>query len=151
MYADSAFGGHLSFVLLAANPFGGLLIAIPFAILKLHYPAWVATLVGTPLAYVQVAVVDLTWSVLGRWPGWNRFLLARRSQRIERVVASGGSFWVTFVATPFVGPWLVMAFMRYARVRQRQIAAPVLCALLCTAAAVAAVCDVVPRAFTLVS
>jgi signal transduction histidine kinase len=112
MHASSAFGGGLSFVLLAANPFGGLLVAIPFAIMKLHYPAWVATLVGTPLAYVQVAVVDVAWSVLGRWPAWDPFLLARRSKRIERVVASGGSFWVTFFATPFVGPWLVMAFMR---------------------------------------
>lgn len=147
MHASNAMGGELSFVLLAVNPFGGLLVAIPFAILELHYPAWVATLVGTPLAYVQVAVVDLAWTVLGRWPAWGRFVLARRSKRIERIVASGGGFWVTFLATPFVGPWLVMAFMRYAQVRQRRIAAPILCALLCTAAALAVACDLVPRAF----
>ena len=147
MNATSAIAGHLSFVLLAANPVGGLLVAIPFAILKLHYPAWVATLVGTPFAYVQVAVVDLAWNLLRRWPAWDRFLLARRSKRIERVVASGGSFWVTFLATPFVGPWLVMAFMRYAQVRQRRIAAPILFALLCTAAVIAAMCVLVPRAF----
>jgi hypothetical protein len=151
VYCNSALGGDVSFVLLAVNPFGGLLVAIPFAILKLHYSAWVATLVGTPLAYVQVAVVDLAWSVLGRWPAWERFVLARRSKRIERIVASGGSFWVTFLATPFVGPWLVMAFMRYAQVRQRRIAVPILCALLCTAAAVAAACDLAPRAFDAVS
>ena len=151
MPASSSVGGGLSFVLLAVNPFGGLLVAIPYAILKLHYPAWVATFVGTPLAYVQVAVVDLAWSVLGRWPAWDRFVLARRSKRIERIVASGGSFWVTFLATPFVGPWLVMAFMRYAQVRQGRIAAPILCALFCTAAVLAAVCDLVPRAFDSVS
>lgn len=147
MHAGSAFAGHLSFVFFATNPIGGLLVAIPFGILKLHYPAWVAALVGTPLAYVQVAVVDAAWSVLGRWPAWERFLIARRSKRVERLVASGGSFWVTFLATPFVGPWLVMAFMRYAQVRQRRIAVPVLCALLCTAAVIAAVCELVPRAF----
>jgi hypothetical protein len=151
MHASNALGDGLSFVILAANPFGGLLVAIPFAILKLHYPAWVATLVGTPLAYVQVAVVDLAWSVLGRCPAWHRLVLARRSERIERIVASRGSFWVTFLATPLVGPWLVMAFMRYAQVRQRRIAAPVLFALFCTAAAVAAVCDLVPRALQPVS
>jgi hypothetical protein len=143
----ASFAGELSFMLLAANPVGGLLVATPFAVLKLHHPVWLATLVGTPLAYLQVAVVDLTWSVLTRWPAWNRFVLARRSRRVERVVASGGAFWVTFLATPFVGPWLVMAFMRYAQVPQRRIAVPVLCALACTAFAIGWMCELVPRVF----
>jgi hypothetical protein len=140
-------GGDLAFVVLAANPFGGLLVAVPLAVLKLHYPAWVATLVGVPLAYLQVVAVDLSWGLLARWPAWHRFLLTRRSARVERLVASSGRFWLTFFATPVVGPWLVMAFMRYAQVRQRRIAAPVLCALLCTALVVAELCEVVPHAF----
>jgi hypothetical protein len=41
--------------------------------------------------------------------------------------------------------------MRYAQVRQGRIAAPILCALFCTAAVLAAVCDLVPRAFDSVS
>ena len=140
-------GGDIAFVALAANPFGGLLVAVPLAVLKLHYPTWLATLVGAPLAYLQVVAVDLGWSLLARWPAWHRFLLARRSARIERLVASGGTFWVTFFATPFVGPWLVMAFMRYAQVDQRRIAAPVLCALVCTAMTVAELCELLPHAF----
>src|ERR1700691_4526013 len=109
----------LAFALLAANPFGGLLVAIPFAMLKLHYPAWVATAMGAPLAYLQVVVVDASWSWLARIPGWQRFLERRRSPRVARLVASRGAFWITFVVTPLLGPWLVMAFMRYAQVDQR--------------------------------
>jgi hypothetical protein len=137
----------LVFALLAANPFGGLLVAIPFAMLKLHYPMWLATAAGTPLAYLQVAVVDTCWSVLVRIPGWRRFLDRRRSARVERLVASRGGFWITFVATPFLGPWLVMAFMRYAQVGQRRVALPILASLACTAAALSLACALAPRAF----
>jgi hypothetical protein len=129
-----------AFALLAANPFGGLLVAIPFGILKLHYPIWIAVVVGSPLAYLQVIVLDLAWSLLVRIPAWRRFLDRRRSPRVERLIASGGSFWITFVATPLLGPWLVMAFMRYAQIRQRHVALPILCSLACTALVVAIVC-----------
>jgi hypothetical protein len=137
----------LAFALLAANPFGGLLVAIPFAVLKLHYPMWLATVVGAPLAYFQVVVVDAGWSLLARIPGWQRFIERRRSVRIGRLVASRGGFWITFFATPIVAPWLVMAFMRYAQVRQRRVALPILGSLACTAAILAWACVLVPRAF----
>jgi len=138
----------LAFALLAANPFGGLLVAIPFAMLKLHYPAWVATAMGAPLAYLQVVVVDASWSWLARIPGWQRFLERRRSPRVARLVASRGAFWITFVVTPLLGPWLVMAFMRYAQVDQRRVALPIFASLACTAAALACACAIVPRAFS---
>ena len=124
-------------------------MAIPFAVLKLHYPMWLATVVGAPLAYLQVAVVDGSWSLLARIPGWPRFLDRWRSPRVERLVASRGAFWVTFVATPFLGPWLVMAFMRYAQVEQRRIALPILASLACTAAVLASACMLAPRAFAM--
>jgi FtsH-binding integral membrane protein len=141
--------GDLAFSLLAANPIGGLLVAIPYAMLKLHYPAWLAVAAGTPLSYIQVLVIDQAWSWLVRVPAWRRFLERRRSPRVERLVASGGAFWITFVVTPFIGPWLVMAFMRYAQVRQRHVALPILSALACTAAVVAAVSALAPRAFAI--
>jgi hypothetical protein len=139
----------LAFVLLAANPFGGLLVAIPFAVLKLHYSMWRATGVGAPLAYLQVAAVDAGWSLLARIPGWRRFLDRRRSPRVGRLVASQGAFWITFFATPLLGPWLVMAFMRYAQVEQRRVALPILASLACTAVALAWACVLAPRAFTM--
>jgi hypothetical protein len=130
--------GDLTFAVLAANPFGGLLIAIPFALLRLHYPIWLAVALGTPLAYFQVIAIDASWTLLARIDRWQRFLDRRRSPRVERLVASRGGFWITFCATPFIGPWLVMSFMRWARVPQRKVALPILLALFATALAVAA-------------
>ncbi len=126
------------FALLAANPFGGLLIAVPFALLQLHYPVWLAVTLGTPLAYLQVIAIDASWTLLARIDRWQRFLDRRRSPRVERLVASGGAFWITFCAAPFIGPWLVMSFMRWARISQRKVALPILLSLLATALAVAA-------------
>jgi hypothetical protein len=130
--------GDLLFVLLAANPFGGLLVAIPFALLQLHYPVWVAVSLGPPLAYLQVIAIDASWTLLARSNRWQRFLDRRRSPRVERLVASGGGFWITFFATPFIGPWLVMSFMRWARISQRKVALPILLALFATGLSVAA-------------
>jgi hypothetical protein len=140
--------GDVAFAALAANPFGGLLVAIPFAVLKLSYPPWLAVAAGVPLAYLQVLAVDGGWSLLVRWRWWGRTLERRRSARVERLLASRGPFWTTFVASPFVGPWLVMAFMRYAHVPQRRVAFPILLALACTGAAVSGVCVVMPRVFS---
>jgi hypothetical protein len=140
--------GDLAFALLAANPFGGLLVAIPFAVLKLHYPAWVAATMGAPLAYLQVIVVDTSWSLLARIPAWQRLLERKRSPRVARLVASRGAFWITFIATPLLGPWLVMAFMRYAQVEQRRVALPIFASLACTAATLACACAIVPHAFS---
>ena len=139
--------GDLTFALLAANPVGGLLVAVPYAMLRLHYPIWLTVVAGTPLAYLQVLAVDASWTLLARIPAWQRFLERRRSPRIERLVASGGGFWITFCATPFVGPWLVMSFMRWARVPQRRVALPILMALFATAVAVA-VASAVPAALS---
>lgn len=136
------------FALLAANPVGGLLVAIPYAVLKLHYPLWVAVVVGVPLAYLQVVVVDVAWSLLGRAPAWQRMMERRRSPRVERLLASRGGFWITFLSTPVLGPWLVMAFMRYAQVAQRRVALPILAALACTAVILAAASALVPHAFS---
>jgi len=137
----------LAFALLAANPLGGLLVAIPFAVLKLHYPGWLAIVAGAPLAYLQVAVVDAGWSLLDGVPGWRRLLERRRSPRVARLVDSRGAFWITFFATPILGPWLVMAFMRYAQVGQRRVALPILASLACTATAIAGACALVPHVF----
>ena len=129
--------GDLTFALLAANPVGGLLVAVPYGMLRLHYPIWLTLVAGTPLAYLQVLVIDASWTLLARIPAWQRFLDRRRSPRVERLVASRGGFWITFGATPFIGPWLVMSFMRWARVPQRRVALPILLALLATAIAAA--------------
>jgi len=137
--------GDWAFITLSINPIGGLLVSIPFAVYQLGYPAWLAALAGTPLAYVQVLAVDLGWTLLGRIPGFHGFLERRRSPRVERLVASRGNFWLTFVMAPLIGPWLVMAFMRYAQVPQRRVAAPILLGLGCVAMGIAGVCVYAPR------
>jgi hypothetical protein len=138
--------GDLAFVVLAVNPIGGLLVAIPFAIFELHRPAWLATLAGLPLAYVQVVVVDVFWTQLSRIGWWRRFLEGRRSQRVERLVATRG-FWMTTLLTPLIGPWAVMAFMRYAQVPRRKVALPILLGIAWSASALAALCVAVPKLF----
>ncbi|HUK64124.1 MAG TPA: hypothetical protein VLV15_12345 [Dongiaceae bacterium] len=129
--------GVLQFAALAANPFGGLLVAVPYALLRLGFSPWATVIAGAPLAYLQVVVVDLGWGLFDRFPAWRRLLEKRRSPRVERLLQSRGGFWITFVAAPLIGPWLVMAFMRFAQVPQRKVAAPILLSLVVTAAAVA--------------
>lgn len=136
--------GHLYYVLLSINPFGGMAIAIPFAILKLDYPAWLAIATGVPLSYVQVLAVDLGWSLLERWPRWREIVEKRRSERLERLAASGGAFIPTAILAPIVGPWVVMAVMRYARVPQSRVAAPILTGLTGVAVLITAVSAYVP-------
>jgi hypothetical protein len=139
--------GDFAFATLAANPIGGLLVAIPFGVLKQHYPLWRVVLTGVPLAYLQVFVVDLAWSVFIRAAWWQRFLDRRRSKTVERLIASKGGFWITFFACPVLGPWAVMAFMRYAQVPHRRVALPMALSLLCFAAALSALCIYAPRMF----
>jgi hypothetical protein len=140
--------GDLAFVTLAANPVGGLLVAIPFALLKLHYPVWLTIVAGVPLAYLQVVAVDLFWSFLARSKWWNSMLERRRSPRVERLLASRGGFWITFVMSPLIGPWVVMAFMRYAQVPQRRVALPIMLALSCVAVVLSVLCTIIPAAFS---
>ena len=138
-------GGDLAFITLAINPVGGLLLAIPFALLELRYPVWRAMALGIPLAYLQVIAVDLCWDLLIQLPWWRRLLERRRSPRLERLVEARGAFWSTVVAAPLVGPWVLMAFMRYAQVPQRRVALAILLGLSWNASAVAALCVYAPR------
>jgi hypothetical protein len=137
--------GDLSFAVLAINPIGGLAIAIPFAVFGLHHPAWLAWVVGLPLAYVQVLAVDLLWTQLVKLRGLSGFLERRRSPKVERLVASRGSFWLTMLLSPFIGPWLVMAFMRFAQVPHRKVALPLFLGLAWNSGAVAAACAWLPQ------
>lgn len=137
----------LSFALLAANPIGGLLVAIPFAVLKLDYAPWITVVAGVPLAYLQVLVIDLGWSQLERWSWWQRMLAKSRGKWADRLVASRGAFWVTFAATPVLGPWLVMALMRWVGVPQRRIALALVTSMLTAATVVASLCAFVPAVF----
>jgi len=140
-------GGDVAFVLLAVNPLGGLLVAIPYGLFTLGYPVALVLALGVPLAYVQVAVVDGAWSALARWPRWERFIAARRSPRVERLAAGRGRFWGTMLVTPLVGPWLVMAIMRYAQVQQQRVAVPILLGLCWGASVITAACLLAPRLF----
>jgi len=136
--------GDWAFVTLAINPIGGLLVAIPFAVFELRYPGWLAVVAGTPLAYVQVLVVDLGWNQLVRIGAWNRLLERLRSPRVERLTSSRGNFWLTLLFTPMIGPWVVMAFMRYARVPQRRVALPMVLGIVVAASGLALLCDLAP-------
>jgi len=129
--------GWLGFVILAVNPFGGLLFAIPYAATVLHVSPWIAALVGWPLAYVQVAAVDLLWSSLSKWPWWARLIEKKRTPRLERMASSENMFWLVLVFGTILGPWLVMAVMRYAKVSQRRIAVPMALSIGWNAAAIA--------------
>ncbi|MFI5366815.1 MAG: hypothetical protein ACHQ4J_14460 [Candidatus Binatia bacterium] len=137
--------GDIAFIILAINPLGGLLLAIPMAMLTLQYPLWLAVVSGVPLAYVQVTVVDAAWTQLMRLRWWRRLLERRRSPRIERLMASRGAFWPIVALTPLIGPWAIMAFMRYAHVPQRHVTLPILLGLTWIAMAIAVACVVVPE------
>jgi hypothetical protein len=141
-------GGDLAFVAMSINPIGGLAISIPFAIFELGYRPWLALLVGLPFAYVQVIVIDLSWSFLARWPWWHRWIEKRRSPRLQRIVDSRGGFWITLLFAPLVGPWLVMALMRYAGVPQRRVALPIFLGLAWSSSLLTAACVWVPRWFS---
>ena len=138
----------VAFALLAANPIGGLSVAIPFAIFKLHYSSWVVFAAGVPLAYTQVVAVDLGFDALSRMSWWRRLVERSRNRTVERLVASRGSFLATAVFSPFIGPWIVMALMRYAQIPHRKVALPLLVGISWTCAATLAACVFLPRLFT---
>lgn len=140
-------GGLVAFLLLAVNPIGGLLAAIPFAIFKLDYPAWFTVVVGVPCCYVQVLVVDVGWSQLERWHWFKHTVETRRGRWATRLLESRGAFWATYGATPFLGPWLVMALMRFAGVPHRHVAAAMVLSLITTSSVIAALCVYMPRLF----
>lgn len=138
----------VGYLIIAIQPFGGILIAIPLGFFKLGYPV-VYLLISAPLlAYLQVVIIDLFWSALERWPWFKRQLQRSRSARVERLMKAKGAFWPTFLATPLVGPWVVMAFMRYAQVPQRRVALPILLSLSLVTVLTTAACLFIPEWFS---
>jgi hypothetical protein len=136
---------YAGFVALAVNPFGGLLFAIPYAKAVLDVSPWWAALFGWPLAYVQVLFVDVLWKTLSRIGWWQRLIERRRTPRLQRMVSSRYMFWMIVVFGAFVGPWLVMAVMRYANVPHRRIAAPIALSLGWNALGIALLSVYAPR------
>lgn len=132
----------------SANPIAGLLASVPWAMLKLHYPLWIVVVSGPPLAYLQVIVADLLWSYLQRLSYVKNLLEKKRSPMIEKLLVSRGAFLPVFIATPLVGPWLVMLVMRYANVSQRAIAIPILLALTLVSVVLGVLCLTLPKIFS---
>ena len=137
--------GYLGFALLSINPIGGLLASIPYATFVLHVPPFWAALIGLPLAYVQVVAVDVLWSSLQRIGAWQRLLERRRSPRLQQLATTNGGFWATVVFSPFLGPWLVMAAMRFAHVPHRRVALPLALGLAWNGMGIAFLCEFAPR------
>src|SRR5262245_58476402 len=108
--------GHVLYVGLGISPVGGTLASIPFGLVQMKYPAWLVIVTSPVLGYVQVVAVDWLWDLLSSRQAFQQLLQRKRSQRVERLMHSGGSFWVTLLAVPLMSPWMVMAFMRYAQV-----------------------------------
>lgn len=140
--------GDWTYVLLAVNPVGGVLAAIPWGYFVQHYSVPVMLVTAPPLAYVQVLVVDGAWSQLNRWPAWQRFVEKHRGPRTQRLLASGGAFWPVYLAAPVIGPAIIMALMRYAGIRQRHIALPLVASLVSVVSVVLVLCHLVPEWFT---
>ncbi len=136
---------YAGFVALAVNPFGGLLLAIPYAKAVLDLSPWWAALIGWPLAYVQVLFVDVLWDTLCRIPWWKGFVDRKRTPRLERMTSSAYMFWLVLAFGSFFGPWLVMAVMRYARVPQRRIAVPMALSIAWNAVGIALVSMYAPH------
>jgi hypothetical protein len=106
---------------------------------------WLAALIGWPLAYTQVLVVDLFWDALNRIPWWQRLVERKRTPRLERIAASPNMFWLIAAFGSFLGPWLVMAVMRWARVPHRRIVVPMAISLGWNAAGIAFLTVYAPR------
>ena len=139
------FGRYAGFLALAVNPFGGLLFAIPYAQTVLHASPWVAAIVGWPFAYVQVLAVNVLWRSLEHWAWWKRLIERRRTPRLEQMASSPYMFWLILLFGAFLGPWLVMAVMRYANVSHRRVALPMALSLGWNAMGIAFLCIYAPR------
>jgi hypothetical protein len=133
------------FVILAINPFGGLMFAIPYAKAVIGLSPWLAALIGWPLSYTQVMVVDLFWDGLNRIGWCQRLFERKRTPRLERIAASPNMFWLIAGFGCFLGPWLVMAVMRWARVPHRRIVVPMAISLGWNAAGIAFLTVYAPR------
>lgn len=130
------------------NPIAGLLVSVPWAVLKMHYPLWLVVVSAPPLAYLQVVGADLLWNYLKRITYVKNLLEKKHSPRVQKLFASGGRFIPVFIATPLVGPWLVMLVMRYANVTQRHVMLPIMLALVVVSFVLGLTCLIVPTAFS---
>lgn len=133
------------FFVLCVNPFGGLMFAIPYAYGVLHLSPWLAAIIGWPLSYVQVVVVDLFWNALWKIAWWRRLIERKRTPRLERIAASKTMFWSVVAFGCFLGPWLVMAVMRLANVPHRRVGPALALSLLWNAALIAFLTLYVPQ------
>ena len=121
------------------------MFAIPYAKAVMDLSPWLAALIGWPLAYTQVLVVDIFWVGLNKWGWFHRLVERKRTPRLERMASSKYMFWIIAAFGCFIGPWLVMAVMRWARVPHRRIAIPLLISLAWNAAGIAFLTVHAPR------
>lgn len=132
------------FVLAAVNPFGGMFVALPIAIFKLAWPAWLAVVVAVPLGYVQVIVVDVLWERLLDWPWFMQMIEKRRSERLTNMLArDDAKLWLALLGV-WLGPWLVTAFARFSGHSVGRVALPLLFGLTYLGIGTAAVCKLAP-------
>ena len=143
-----SWGGVASFVFFSVWPVPGIVASIPLAILKLDYPPLIVPLVATPLAFIQVLLVDVAWTQLQRLKPVRNVLEKKRSPRLDRILQSGGSFWPVFLGTPFLGPGLVMIFMRYANISLKKVGVPIFLSIFAVALVLTALCVFIPAWFT---
>lgn len=135
----------IGFVLTAINPWGGMFVAIPIAIYTLDWPAWFACLLGIPLGYVQVIVVDRLWERSMRWPWWVQLLEKRRSERLTNWLARDDAKWWLAIFGVWFGPWLVTAFARFAGHPVGRVAMPLLFGISYLTVGTAIVCKIAPQ------
>jgi hypothetical protein len=140
--------GAVSFVVLSIAPIPGIIASIPLAVLKLAYPPWIVPLIAMPLSFVQVLVVNYLWDQLQTLTAVKNVIEKKRSARVDALIASGGSFWPVYIATPLLGPSLIMMFMRYARISLRHVWLPMALSLMTLAVVVTALCVYVPAWFS---
>jgi hypothetical protein len=133
------------FVIACINPFGGMFVAMPIALFKLEWPPWFACLVGIPLGYVQVLVVDLLWERLMAWPWWVQLIEKRRSDKLTDLLArDNAKLWLAIFGV-WAGPWLVMAVTRFSGHTRGRVALPLLFGITYVTIGVAAVCKLAPH------
>jgi hypothetical protein len=133
------------FVIACVNPFGGMFVAMPLALFKLEWPAWFACVLGIPLGYVQVIVVDLLWERLQAWPWWMQVIEKRRSPKLNELLArEDAKLWLAIFGV-WAGPWLVAAITRYSGHAVKRVALPLLFGISYVTVGTALVCLYAPN------
>ncbi|MET0284214.1 MAG: hypothetical protein ABW352_07080 [Polyangiales bacterium] len=132
------------FVIACVNPFGGMFVAMPLALFKLEWPAWLACVLGIPLGFVQVIAVDLLWGRLQAWPWWVQLIEKRRSPKLTALLArEDATLWLAVFGV-WAGPWLVTALTRYSGHPMKRVALPLLFGITYVAIGTALVCLYAP-------